>query len=63
MGLLLGCVQRCFDPQVNAATLAVLQANGFEVVIPADQGCCGAVGHHQGQMEQTRSLASELRAA
>ena len=60
VGLLLGCVQRCFDPQVNAATLAVLQANGFEVVIPADQGCCGAVSHHQGQMEQTRSLASDL---
>jgi glycolate oxidase iron-sulfur subunit len=60
VGLLLGCVQRCFDPQVNAATLAVLQANGFEVLIPADQGCCGAVSHHQGQMEQTRSLASNL---
>ncbi|WP_156783766.1 (Fe-S)-binding protein [Synechococcus sp. W2B2] len=60
VGLLLGCVQRCFDPQVNAATLAVLQANGFEVVIPVDQGCCGAVSHHQGQMEQTRSLASNL---
>ena len=60
VGLLLGCVQRCFDPQVNAATLAVLQANGFEVVIPADQGCCGAVSHHQGQMEQTRTLASDL---
>ena len=60
VGLVLGCVQRCFDPQVNAATLAVLQANGFEVVVPADQGCCGAVSHHQGQMEQTRSLASDL---
>lgn len=60
VGLVLGCVQRCFDPQVNAATLAVLQANGFDVVIPADQGCCGAVSHHQGQMEQTRSLASDL---
>ena len=60
VGLLLGCVQRCFDPQVNAATLAVLQANGFEVVIPADQGCCGAVSHHQGQMEPTRSLASSV---
>jgi len=60
VGLVLGCVQRCFDPQVNAATLAVLQANGFEVVIPADQGCCGAVSHHQGQMAQTRTLASDL---
>ncbi|QNG27924.1 (Fe-S)-binding protein [Synechococcus sp. HK01-R] len=60
VGLVLGCVQRCFDPAVNAATVAVLQANGFDVVIPADQGCCGAVSHHQGQLEQTRELASAL---
>ena len=60
VGLVLGCVQRCFDPAVNAATVAVLQANGYEVVIPSNQGCCGAVSHHQGQMEQTRDLASAL---
>ena len=60
VGLVLGCVQRCFDPQVNAATVAVLQANGFDVVIPADQGCCGAVSHHQGQLGQTRELAKAL---
>jgi glycolate oxidase iron-sulfur subunit len=34
VGLLLGCVQRLFDPQVNAAAVAVLSANGVEVVIP-----------------------------
>ncbi len=60
VGLMLGCVQRCFDPSVNHATLSVLQANGFEVVIPSDQGCCGAVTHHQGQLQQTRSLAEAL---
>ena len=42
VALLLGCVQRCFDPAVSKATVAVLQANGFEVVLPPDQGCCGA---------------------
>ena len=60
VGLVLGCVQRCFDPGVNEATVAVLQANGFEVVIPANQGCCGAVSHHQGQLQQTKELASAL---
>ena len=60
VGLVLGCVQRCFDPGVNAATVAVLQANGFDVVIPAEQGCCGAVSHHQGQLKQTRDLARAL---
>ena len=60
VALLLGCVQRCFDPAVSKATVAVLQANGFEVVIPPDQGCCGAVSHHQGELELTRKLASAL---
>ena len=60
VALLLGCVQRCFDPAVSIATVKVLQANGFEVVIPPDQGCCGAVSHHQGELELTRQLATDL---
>ncbi len=60
VGLVLGCVQRCFDPDVNHATLAVLQANGFEVIIPRDQGCCGAVAHHQGEIKKTKKLATDL---
>jgi glycolate oxidase iron-sulfur subunit len=60
VGLLLGCVQRLFDPQVNAAAVAVLSANGVEVVIPPQQGCCGAVTHHQGELEQTRQLAAAV---
>jgi glycolate oxidase iron-sulfur subunit len=60
VGLVLGCVQRVFDPGVNRATLEVLSANGVEVVIPPSQGCCGAVTHHQGELEQTSELASAL---
>ncbi len=60
VGLVLGCVQRLFDPAVNRAALEVLSANGIEVVIPAEQGCCGAATHHQGELEQTRELASAL---
>jgi glycolate oxidase iron-sulfur subunit len=63
VGLVLGCVQRLFDPAVNAAAIRVLSANGIEVVIPPDQGCCGAVTHHQGELEQTRELASQLIAS
>jgi glycolate oxidase iron-sulfur subunit len=60
VGLLLGCVQRLFDPTVNQAVVEVLSANGIEVVIPPDQGCCGAVTHHQGELEHTRQLASAV---
>jgi glycolate oxidase iron-sulfur subunit len=63
VGLVLGCVQRLFDPAVNAAAIRVLSANGIEVVIPPDQGCCGAVTHHQGELEQTCELANDLIAS
>ncbi len=63
VGLVLGCVQRLFDPAVNEAAVEVLTANGIEVVIPPAQGCCGAVTHHQGELEQTRELGSALMAS
>jgi glycolate oxidase iron-sulfur subunit len=59
VGLLLGCVQRLFNPAVNEATVRVLTANGCEVVIPPSQGCCGALSHHQGQEAQAQALARQ----
>ncbi|MFN7229908.1 MAG: (Fe-S)-binding protein [Synechococcaceae cyanobacterium] len=60
VGLVLGCVQRLFDPAVNQAAVQVLSANGIEVVIPPGQNCCGAVTHHQGELAHTRELAQQL---
>jgi glycolate oxidase iron-sulfur subunit len=60
VGMLLGCVQRVFLPEVNEATVRVLIANGCEVVIPKGQGCCAALSHHQGQEEQAKTLAREM---
>jgi glycolate oxidase iron-sulfur subunit len=60
VGMLLGCVQRLFNPEVNDATVRVLTANGCEIVIPPSQGCCGALTHHQGQEEQTKTLVRQM---
>jgi glycolate oxidase iron-sulfur subunit len=60
VGLILGCVQRLFFPHVNEATIRVLTANGCEVVIPQNQGCCAALPHHQGQEAQAQQLAREM---
>ena len=57
VGMLLGCVQRVFFPQVNAATARVLAAEGCEVVAPAAQPCCGALLVHAGEEEQAAQLA------
>ena len=63
VGLLLGCVQRVFDPAVTRAAIQVLIANGIEVVIPPNQGCCGAMTHHQGEEELTEHHARALVAS
>jgi glycolate oxidase iron-sulfur subunit len=60
VGMLLGCVQREFFPGVNAATARVLSAEGFEVVAPASQGCCGALSAHNGREAEAQSFARRL---
>jgi glycolate oxidase iron-sulfur subunit len=60
VGLILGCVQRLFNPEVNAATVRVLTANGCEVVVPSSQGCCAALSQHQGQADQAQQFARQM---
>jgi glycolate oxidase iron-sulfur subunit len=60
VGLLTGCVQRVLFSKVNAATVRVLSAEGCEVIIPRDQGCCGALMVHAGLEEQARAFARRL---
>jgi glycolate oxidase iron-sulfur subunit len=60
VGLLLGCVQREFMPEINAATVRVLAAEGCEVVAPADQPCCGALMVHAGEETPALDLARRV---
>ena len=59
VGLLLGCVQREFFPQVNAATARVLAAEGCEVIAPRTQPCCGALLVHAGEEAAALELAKK----
>jgi glycolate oxidase iron-sulfur subunit len=60
VGLLAGCVNRVMFPQVNAATVRVLSAEGCEVVVPPRAGCCGALSLHSGRADEARRFAREL---
>lgn len=60
VGLILGCVQRLFFSEVNEATVRVLSANGCEIVIPKNQGCCAALPYHQGQEAQGQAMARQM---
>ncbi|MER5422188.1 (Fe-S)-binding protein [Streptosporangium roseum] len=63
VGMLTGCVQGEFFPQVNAATARVLALEGCEVVIPPSQGCCGALSLHSGLQGQAERFARRTIAA
>jgi glycolate oxidase iron-sulfur subunit len=60
VGMLTGCVQSAFFPQVNAATARVLAAEGAAVVIPRAQGCCGALSMHNGREPEAQRFARAL---
>lgn len=60
VGMLLGCVQREFFPAVNAATARVLAAEGFDVLAPKAQGCCGALSAHNGREVEAQGFARAL---
>jgi len=55
MALLTGCAQSVLAPQINAATIRLLNRAGVEVVIPQGEGCCGSLAHHMGA--EKRALA------
>ena len=57
MAFLAGCIANISFARLNEATVRVLQKNGCEVVIPAEQGCCGALHVHAGLKEDARKLA------
>jgi len=56
VALLTGCVARWMFPGVNAATVRLLSAAGCEVVVPREQGCCGALHSHSGDADGARRL-------
>ena len=57
VGFLAGCVMPELFAGVNAATLRVLSQNGFEVVVPPAQRCCGALQAHAGDLGFAAELA------
>ena len=60
VAMLLGCVQRVFFSNVNQATARVLAAEGCEVVIPQEQGCCGALMFHTGLENEAVAMARQF---
>lgn len=63
VAILTGCIMSTAFGEVHAATIRVLQKNGCEVILPPDQGCCGALHTHGGDLDGGRELARRNIAA
>ena len=53
-----GCVQTVIAPEINAATIRLLERAGAEVVTV--DGCCGALVHHLGREREAHSFAARI---
>jgi glycolate oxidase iron-sulfur subunit len=58
VALLAGCAQRVLAPDINMATIRLLNRHGVEVVIPPAVGCCGALVEHMGRSDESRAQAA-----
>lgn len=57
VGFISGCVMSVMFAATHAATVRLLNRAGWDVLIPAGQGCCGALHAHGGNLEAARAAA------
>jgi glycolate oxidase iron-sulfur subunit len=56
MLLLDGCVQPSLAPQINSATIRVLDALGIRAMREKGSGCCGALSYHLNAASEARAF-------
>ncbi len=56
VALLVGCVQQVISPQINEATIRLLNRHNIEVVVPKGIGCCGSLDHHLGKNDLAKEI-------
>ena len=49
-------MQRVISPQINEATIRLLNRHGVEVVIPKGINCCGSLDHHLGKSDLAKEV-------
>jgi len=63
VALMTGCAQKALNPDINAATIRLLNRHGCDVVVAKGAGCCGAMTHHMGETGLSHaSAAANIRA-
>jgi glycolate oxidase iron-sulfur subunit len=52
-----GCVMNSMLGSINRASIRLLNAAGYDVVVPGDQICCGALANHAGMRDTATEMA------
>ena len=52
-----GCAQQVLRPDINDATIRLLNRSGIDVVVPPRAGCCGALTLHMGEAGEAEAMA------
>ncbi|MBV8284789.1 MAG: 4Fe-4S dicluster domain-containing protein [Candidatus Eremiobacteraeota bacterium] len=52
-----GCIMQVAFARVHEATMRMLVRSGLSTIVPSDQGCCGAIAIHAGDMALGREFA------
>ena len=63
VGFVSGCVMSVMFGDTNLSSVALLNRAGFDVVVPRQQGCCGALFAHGGNLDGARESAKRNIAA
>jgi glycolate oxidase iron-sulfur subunit len=63
VALMTGCAQKALNTDINDATIRLLTRLGCDVVVARGAGCCGALTHHMGKVDEShQSAARNIRA-
>ena len=57
VALFTGCIAESFDKATALAAIRVLNRIGFDVIVPEQQNCCGAIHQHRGHAETAARMA------
>ena len=59
VGLFVGCMSELFDSETLHDAIKVLTLLGYNVYLPKNQTCCGALALHDGEQENAHALAKQ----
>jgi glycolate oxidase iron-sulfur subunit len=60
VAFLSGCIMNIAFADVHHDCIDVLTANGYEVIIPKSQPCCGSLHGHNGDLTKAKELARSI---